>query len=333
LKISIKNIKDQFSRVKLKLDRRFLVFLFFLILSTIFWFLNELSKDNTTLIAYPVKYNNIPANKVLVRELPKEFNLLVRAGGFSLLKHKLTGRLTPIVFDISHYSYNISSDTSTSKFFILTSNSIARINQQFGSDLEVLDISPDTLVFEFDERYRKKVPVRSNIKVEFGKQYMPGGKIVSEPDSVTISGAGIVIDTIDFVETELQEFTEVEQDLQKNIGLIPIERVDFSTRKVMINVPVERFTEARFNVPLDVINIPDTLVLKTFPGTINVTCRVPLSEYDKLTVNLFRAVVDYSVVESGNHTNKLKVKLTSAPDYVTNIQIYPISVEFIVEKK
>ena len=166
----IKNARDQLYRVKFKLDRRVLVFLFFLVLSTMFWFLNELSKDTTTLITYPVKYNNIPGNKVLVKELPGEFNLLVKAPGFSLLKHKMAGRLTPIVFDISHYSYNIFSDGTASKFFILTSRSLARINQQFGSDFKVLDISPDTLVFEFDERIQKKVPVKIHTDVEFGQQ-------------------------------------------------------------------------------------------------------------------------------------------------------------------
>jgi len=328
----IKNAKDQLSRVKFKLDRKVLVFLFFLVLSTMFWFLNELSKDSTTIITYPVKYNNIPGNKVLVKELPDEFNLLVQAPGFSLLKHKMVGRLTPIIFDISHYSYNIFSDGSSSKFFILTSSSLARVNQQFGSDLKVLDISPDTLVFEFDERIRKKVPVKINIDVEFGQQYMIGGPITSQPDSVIISGPGVVIDTIEWVETQSQKFTLIDQDIRKNISLVPIENVDFSTRKVFIKVPVERFTEARFSVPVNVVNIPDTLKLKTFPGSINVTCRVPLSDYDKLTVNLFRAIVDYSVVD-GNYSNKIKVRLSSVPEYVTNIQIYPISVEFIVEKK
>lgn len=328
----IENIKNQLSRVKFKLDRKVLVFLFFLVLSTMFWFLNELSKDTTTLITYPVKYNNIPGNKVLVRELPGEFDLLVKAPGFSLLKHKMTGRLTPIVFDISHYSYNIFSDGTASKFFILTSGSLARINQQFGSDFKVLDISPDTLVFEFDERVQKKVPVKINTDVEFGQQYMIGGNITSQPDSVIISGPGVVIDTIEWVEAQSQKFTSVDQDIKKSIGLIPIKNVDFSTRKVIIIVPVERFTEARFSVPVNVVNIPDTLELKTFPGSINVTCRVPLSDYDKLTVNLFRAIVDYSVIKS-NYSNKIKVRLSSAPEYVSNIQIYPISVEFIVEKK
>ena len=328
----IKNAKDQLSRVKFKLDRKVLVFLFFLALATMFWFLNELSKDTTTLITYPVKYDNIPGNKVLVRELPGEFDLLVKAPGFLLLKYKMVGRLTPIVFDITHYSYNIFSDGSASKFFILTSSSLARVNQQFGSDLKVLDISPDTLIFEFDERIQKKVPVKINTDVEFGQQYMIGGKIGSQPDSVIISGPGVVIDTIEWVETQFQKFTSVDQDIRKNFDLIPIENVDLSTRKVIVNVPVERFTEARFSVPVNVVNIPDTLELKTFPGSINVTCRVPLSDYDKLTVNLFRAIVDYSVVR-GSYSNKIKVRLSSAPEYVTNIQIYPISVEFIVEKK
>ena len=328
----IKNAKDQLSRVKFKLDRKVLVFLFFLVLSTMFWFLNELSKDSTTIITYPVKYNNIPGNKVLVKELPDEFNLLVQAPGFSLLKRKMVGRLTPIIFDISHYSYNIFSDGSASNFFILTSSSLARVNQQFGSDLKVLDISPDTLVFEFDERIRKKVPVKINTDVEFGQQYMIGGEITSQPDSVIISGPGVVIDTIEWVETQFQKFTSVDQDIKKNIGLIPINNIDLSIRKVIVNLPVERFTEARFIVPVNTVNVPDTLELKTFPGSINVTCRVPLSDYDKLTVNLFRAIVDYSLV-TGNYSNKLKVRLSSAPEYVSNIQIYPISVEFIVEKK
>ena len=79
------------------------------------------------------------------------------------------------------------------------------------------------------------------------------------------------------------------------------------------------------------MNVPYGYDLKTFPGNVSVSCMVSLSNYDKISPMLFKAIVDYNSI-SDNKQSKLKINLVKYPSVVSNIKIYPKSVEYIIEK-
>ncbi len=51
-----------------RINRNILIFLFFLLLSFVFWYLNSLSKEIDTTLRYPVTYTNIPGGSSTGRE-------------------------------------------------------------------------------------------------------------------------------------------------------------------------------------------------------------------------------------------------------------------------
>ena len=316
---------------RIKFDRKLIVFLFFLLLSTIFWFLNELSKNSTTTITYPVMYTNLPRDKILVRELPSRFDLLIEAPGFTLLKYTLSNRLVPLVFDVYAYAPRIMSSRDSEKYYILTSYARERLARQLRSDVQVLAISPDSLILEFGDIVRKTVPVIPDLNIEFSKQFMQSGDITVTPDSITISGPDVIIDTLRQVYTKHLEILQMDQTEIRDVAIESIKNVSFSHKKVDVTIPVEQFTEAVLEIPIENLHVPDTLVLKTFPGTITLSCMVSLSNYDKLSPHQFRAIVDYEGIEN-NISNKLKVSLAKTPDYIRSVRFHPINVEFIIEK-
>ena len=63
------------------IDRDFLVFVFFLLLSFSFWYLNGLSKELSANINYPVRYINPPKNRVLLGSLPPKLALSIKEIG------------------------------------------------------------------------------------------------------------------------------------------------------------------------------------------------------------------------------------------------------------
>ncbi|UCG27222.1 MAG: hypothetical protein JSV24_09625 [Bacteroidales bacterium] len=316
---------------RIKFDRKLIVFLFFLLLSTIFWLLNELSKNSTTTITYPVMYTNLPRDKVLVREMPSRFDLLIEAPGFTLLKYTLSNRLVPLVFDLNAYSPRILSNASSEKYFILTSSARERIGRQLRSDVRILAILPDSLIMEFGDIVSKTVPVIPDLNIEFSKQYMLSGEIMTTPDSIIVSGPDVIIDTLRQVYTKHLDINQMNQTETRDVSIESIKNVTFSHKKVDVTIPIEQFTEAVLEVPIEKLHVPDSLVLKTFPGTITLACMVSLSNYDKLSPHLFRAVVDYEGIEN-NLSNKLKVSITKAPDYIRSVRFHPVNVEFIIEK-
>jgi hypothetical protein len=326
----IKGFAGGAERKKITLNKKVLTFFFFLLLSVLFWFLTSLNKDYVTSIAYPVRYIRFPENKVLVNDLPDKLDLTVNANGFTLLSYQLRSRLTPIIFDVNSFSPNRFRNDASSVYILLSSvrDDIAK---QLSSEIEILDIRPDSLIFTFASRVSKLVPVIPSLDLGFEQQFMQTGPYVLEPDSITISGPETIIDSIQSVRTEDFVKSSIKESFNVEMKLLPVQNLDFNPVEIWLQVPVERFTEASFSIPIEVINLPDSLVLRTFPGKVNLSCQVGLSNYEALNEHLFRAVVDFAETET-MLGSKLQVNIIKMPEYIQALNYTPKAVEYILEK-
>jgi hypothetical protein len=315
---------------RLKLDRRVLVFLFFLAVSAIFWFLSALGMEYTASLRYPVRYTNFPENVVMAGELPSYFELTVNAYGYTLVKHNVSRRLQPIVFDVGSFSLNRLPDTETTNFYVPSVVARSRIAGQLGAEIEILDIRPDTLFFRFTEMVSLRLPVRPVIDLELQSQFMIHGEIDAKPDSVTVSGPATVIDTMTFVPTRVISMKNINEPVRINIPLQDFENITISERRVQVSIPVEQFTEAGVRVALEIVNLPDTLVMKTFPSEITVSYNVTLTDYEKVSPHLFRAIVDYE--NASPDRGRLEVSLVKHPEFISSFRFYPLTVDYLIEK-
>lgn len=283
-----------------------------------------------TSISYPVRYIRFPENKVLVNDIPDRLELAVNAEGYTLLRYKLQSRIAPIIFDVNSFALStVLGDPST--VYILTSYAKDRIVKQLSSEIEILDISPDTLFFQFADKVSKKVPVEPSLEISFEKQYMQVGPYLVEPDSVTISGPEMIIDSIEMVATVPVTMSNVNRSFDMELEMQPLNKIEYDPLEVWIQVPIEKFTETSVKVRIEVINMPESLLLRPFPPAVTVSCQVGLSAYETLNEHLFRAVVDYA--EVGNMLgNKLQVQIIKMPAYIRSVNFTPKSVEYIVER-
>ena len=88
-------------KVYFKNDKRVAAYLVCVAIATGFWFLNALSKTYTVKIIAPVEYNNFPRNKTFTGNLPENFEMTVRAHGFTILRHKLSFLFGPLSFNVN----------------------------------------------------------------------------------------------------------------------------------------------------------------------------------------------------------------------------------------
>jgi len=325
------NIKNFVSKNSFLADRRVMVFLFFVVLSTIFWFLNQLEEEYVTEISMPVRYTNFPNDKILVNDLPAQFDLKVRSHGYKLLEYKISKQFLPFPINVNSLTLRMHSKSSYAKFFSLTRLLAQDIEEQLSSELEIVSIAPDTLFFEFADRIFKKVPVVSNLKITPATQYMQQGKIEFTPDSITISGAEPIVDTTNRVLTRNKQLPNLNKNYSDEVKLEKISNVEFSAEEVEVEINIEKFTEGSQKIPLNIINVPDTLIIRTFPNEITVTYFVALSDYEKVLPQLFEAVVDYNQTDAQN--NRLYVEIKNAPGYIQSLRYSPKSVEYIIERK
>jgi len=290
-----------------------------------------MNKEYETVLSYPVKYIRFPKGKVLVNDVPERLDLSVQSRGFTLLRFKLKSRLVPIVFDVNSFSLNTIEDKEPLTVYILTDYAIEKIQQQLSSEIKVVSVSPDSIYFQFADMHSKNVKVNVNLEVEYEKQYMQVADMIIKPDSVMISGPGIVIDTIGYVSTIPEKITGINKNVKLDLKLQPIENVEYSINKVSVTIPVEKFTEVALKIPIEVMNMPDSISLRMFPNDVEIIYRLGLSDFDKVNEHMFEAVVDYADKEN-NIGDKLKVDIRKAPEYVMITDYHPKNIEYIIER-
>lgn len=330
-KITFEKIKE-FLKNKIfnRIDQKILVYLIFVGIATVFWFFNKLGNNFTTTISYPVRYANLPKNKVLVNDLPKNLKLNVNAYGYKLLIYKLSPAPYPVVINIEDYISQIN-NPNVKQFKLQTRYTREEINEQMPNDIEVLDILPDTISFKFANIVEKKVAVKANVSLSFDQQCMLNGPITFQPDSVVVKGAHTLLDTLSGVYNRYQSFSGLNKPLQRNVALQEIKKLKIDKKRVVMKLPVSKFTETTYSVPIIPVNVPDSLDLKTFPRYVKVSGLVSLNEYDKINAGDFRLEVDYLDIEK-LLGQKLGVQLILAPKNIKSIKYYPDNVEFILEK-
>jgi len=328
-----RDLKNLFRKIKKKfINRNFAVFLFFLLLSFIFWFINALSKDIDGIIKYPVRYINFPKDLALVNELPDKLSLDVKGHGYSVLKARIRGNKTPLVIDVGNSGLSIRQNTAELDFYISSFNLKESFKRQLKADFIINSIYPDSLNFIFDKIIKKKVPVNPDIKVNPERQFMVSGNIVCEPDSVEIAGPRALIDTIMFVKTEYHEFNQVDDWVTKNLDIESIRKVGISHKKVEITVPVEQFTEEKININIRILNKPDTADVKLFPDMVSINFNIALSDYNRIQETPLEAVVDMKDLDVRT-VERLKVELVNLSPFISSVRYTPKQVEYIIEKK
>lgn len=310
-------------------DRRVVAYLVCVLIATGFWFLNALSKTYTVDLVAPVKYINFPEDKTLANKQPEQFNLTIRAHGFTILRQELSFFFMPLEFDVNAMTNNRMKLDRKSLYAFPANQFLNQLSYKLSNDVEILNMRPDTLFFRFDAMSHKRVKVKPNVKISLKKQFRISGNITTDPDSVIVNGPKVLLDTLKSIHTEFLRMEEVEDPIHIKMRLLAIKNIYPETKTVLINVPVEEYTEAEKIVPVTVINQPDEVHVKLFPSFVKVTFQVSLSRFPGIRPEDFKLVVNYEDLLKGKQ--KLKVIAKATPAYIYNLKIAPEELEYLIE--
>jgi YbbR domain-containing protein len=318
---------------------RITVYLIFVLFSGILWLSRALDDNFVASINYPVRYENLPKNKILIGTPPNKIKLRVRGNGYSLLSTKANFK-TPLNFNINSFLLYSQANDSMS-VYILTHFAREALTEELSkknSDLAIVSIQPDTIFFTFTRTRSKKVPVYPVVNNEgnlFARQHMLNGKIISTPDSVEITGPSTIIDTIHHIATQAIYPSVLNDTLNKKANLIKIDQVQISHSKVKITIPVDRFTEIAYELPVYAKNVPDSINMKLFPRKVTVSFNITHSNIPNISEADFNPYVNYNDLEENSKTylKRIPVRMDSVPDIAKSERITPSSLEFINELK
>ncbi|MFC0878679.1 CdaR family protein [Saccharicrinis sp. FJH2] len=325
-----KTLADRLRHFRLKRD--YLIFMAFFLLSFIFWLLKSLSKPYDTDIDLAVRFTNKPRGVIFEKDLPSSIKLSVHDAGFQLLQNMLTPNMKSLTINLDNVINRKDRKISNGHYFVLTKDYESEIEHALASTTELKAIEPDTLHIIFSNQVRKKVPVRLLANVTAGRQRLISGNITFTPDSVSIFGAGRIVDTIDAVYTNYQDFKNLQDTLRRNIGLKEIAGVELAEKRVNVEIPVETFTEKILDVPVMAKDFPDSLRLRTFPSNVKVSFFVGISHFPSVTAKDFEVFIDYASVQ-GKVSGNVSLLYTTDQSWITNIRIVPEKIDYLLELK
>lgn len=314
---------------KQKFNRKATIFAVCLVIAAFFWSITTLSMEFTTMIRFPVKYVNLPKDKIVSNNLPDSLELEVKASGFEITRYRLLQHIDPVIIDASSYRPLKGSDY----YYVSTITRVDNINRQLGKEMKVLNIIPDTIFLNFSKKVSKMVPVLAHVNISFQKNFQQSDSVLIVPREIRISGSPALLDKIK--ELHAQDVNlgglNKSQTVRKAIILGPeLKQLELATDSVSIHVPVSKFTEGVAEVSLDVLNVPSGISLKVFPDKIKITYLVAFDSFEKIKPDMFQVGVDYQKLEAGS--TKIHVDLLHAPANVKVVSLTPDRVEYIVRK-
>lgn len=183
------------------------------------------------------------------------------------------------------------------------------------------------------DRISKRVPVKLISDFTFDKQFEISSDIEITPSHVEIYGPRQLLDEINEVETEELKIKNLHESTEKAIKLNQFsdKNLSLNATEVLVRIPVEKFTEGTLEVPIEAKNVKKGFNVKFIPDKIRVKYLVALSRYNDPGVEMFRAVVDFSKVES-EASSKVKVDLVKEPAFVRSVSYTPQRVDYILRK-
>jgi YbbR domain-containing protein len=316
---------------RILLNKKIVAFLVCLLIATFLWLINALNRNYTKTIAIPVKFINLPKNKSLSSELPREIQADIKASGAKLFFIDFKKNEHEVVIDLNNF---IKGQNQSKTLAINTALSIGNLSRLFNTEIELIKVKPDSIYFSFGKAYKKVVPVIPDLQIDFDTLYNYGDKVKIYPSSVTLFGDSILLNTIDDIKTEKIILNNLNKTINQKASLfLPEEleeRIGISNDEVNLTINVDKFTQLNLEVPIDVIGLPSQYQLKTFPNKTTVQIKIGLLEYDSLQSGQFKLVVDYKDIQKNKH--KLPIKIEQQPDNVNIIKIIPDKVEYLIKK-
>ncbi len=307
------------------LSKKVVTFLICLGIASLLWVVRALNRNYKYTLHIPVTFQNLPANKLIVGELPEKLEIEIKTSGLKLLFISLQKRTEELSIDFNSLKTNAKSQAYS------ISNGNFNLKNVINFDVDVLKIRPDTLFFSSSKGKSKLVPLKANLTVHC----LPGYSLIStpvlNPAFISISGDSIALQNIDTVYTQQLNLKDIHENYSSPVRLIKkSSTVSYNTKNVQLSFEVDRVTEATLKIPIQILNKTGKQTIKLLPEFVNVTYLVSMQEYDNIDVNSFKAVVDYRQILQKE--KNLKVELAVSPSQVKILKIEPSTISYLIYK-
>ncbi len=288
--------------------------------SIILWVSISLSNDYYATFNIPIKLTDFPQGFSTGTPLPRTISVKLKGKGWKLIATTLT----------SESDYVIPVGNETGKRTVNLYNYLVE-NQWLSSDVEVININPDTLTFYVEKTASKKVPIISDVNFNFKSGYGLASNIIVTPDSTIVRGPESFLRNLKSVSTEKVEFDELDGKTSEMVQLENIPGMEYSQPVVRVYLDVQKIVDKNFdNIFVKMYDVPRDRDVILLPNRIRIGVRGGIDILGKLDTTQFSAYVNYRDVVLD--TLGSVIPHVVLPDNSTLIFIRPERLRYIIKK-
>lgn len=316
------------------INKEFLIFVFFLALSSVFWLIITLNETFEREMTVAVKLANVPSNYVITNEVEDTLRFTVRDKGYMIAAYLYGNHLRPVYVDFKAYY-----DGKGHGVVPVADLQRSVVQQLYGST-KLVSFKSDQLEFFYNRGEKKRVPIKMLGTVSPTSNYYLS-HVEFSPDSVSVYASEEILDSITVAYTERQNITDFAQGATLKVKMRKIRGAKFVPSTVTMRLHADILTEEVVSVPIETANVPADKVLRVFPQKVNVrfvvgASRLKTMPKDDVTKTLlprgFRVVVNYNEVAT-KHTDKCRVYVTETPAGVRNARPENDMLDYVIEQQ
>lgn len=312
-------------------SRRLFSFFVCLVIASFLWLINALNRTYTRTVAIPLNFINFPVGKRIVNKLPPYIMADIKTTGAKLLMLLMKKSIADVTVDLSKVPNIKSSARNTA---ISTASSIGNLSKLLNVEVDLLKVKPDSIHFVFGKTYTKKIYIKPLVQINYA---IPQGifkRIKVSPQYIMVSSDSLTLAKTDTFYTEKVVLNNLNQRVEQQVAIDVPEAleglVSLSDTKVTLHVNLDEYAQKTIQLPVQVLNAPANMNVKTFPSVVNVTITAPYAQFDSLNTNTVKASVDYKQILA--KVEKLTVSVTSSILNNKITLISPPKVEYIIRK-
>lgn len=309
-----------------KINKELLIFLFFLVLSGIFWLSLTLNDTYEQEFAIPVAIIDVPKNAVLTSDEIDTVRMTIRDKGIVLAAYHYGDYLKNININFKNYTRNNGTG-------IVSAQDMQKIvYQHLLNSSKIISTKPEKLEFYYNYGTKKQVPVRWSGRVIPEELYFIS-RVDYSPDSVTVYASDEKLDSINMVYTEQLNYANFRDTLVVNCQLSKLKGVKMVPDHIKVSFFTDVLTEERIEgIPIKGINMPDGKVLRTFPAKVTVSFVTGVSVFRNLRPEDFHVVADYQEIKQ-NPSEKCRIYLKDVPTGISRAKLETTLVDYLIESQ
>jgi len=303
-------------RIRLNTGNERVILVASMSVALLFWIFIKLSKTYLDARVIDLEYHLEPG-LVFSKTPPSSYSAICEGQGWDLLSNY-----------IRHPSPVVTIDLEARKNVDVQRDELIRKAEELLS-LKVEDVKVNYITFFLDSSATRKVPIILNHDLSLASNYFIRDSFRIIPDSVMLTGPSEALAHLSSVQSEKLTLSGLKASERCKVKLIPPDEaeVSLSMNEVIVDIPVEQFTEKSFSLPVKVNSGEKKYNL--IPSRVELRFNVPLSRYDLIQADDFEITASPEHSHSGG-TSTVALNLTKSPGGIKNVNFSPKSVELFL---